>query len=119
MTCNIEGYLHEHGYAIVDKDAMPFLRGLTKIDLIVFDHGANAIAGVSLRRSSASAEDDMAEWTHKDMAYFKRATKRWCEKQKLFVKYRADAIFVRPNGELDHVIGREYTRVKEERREVK
>lgn len=119
MTCDVEGYLHGHGYIIVDKNAMPFLNGITKIDLVVYDHNADAMVGVSIREKRAGRKDELAEWEHKDRAYFRRATKRWCEKQKLFVKYRADAIFVMPNGELDHVIGPEYTRVKKNRQEVK
>lgn len=119
MTCDVEGYLHGHGYVIVDKNVMPFLNGITKIDLIAYDRGADAMVGVSIREKTAGRKDELAEWEHKDRAYFRRATKRWCEKQKLFVKYRADAIFVMPNGELDHVIGPEYTRVKKDRLEVK
>ena len=115
----VAGYLHRMGYTIIDNDTMPFLHGLTKIDCIVFDRNADAIVGVSVRRRAASVENDMAEWEHKDRAYFRRATKRWCEKNKWFAKYRADAIFVMPNGELDHVIGPEYSRVKKDTEESK
>lgn len=119
MICDIEGYLHGHRYLIVDKDAMPFLNGITRIDLVVYDSNADAMVGVSIREKRAGRKDELAEWEHKDRAYFRRATKRWCEKHGLFVKYRADAIFVMPNGELDHVIGPEYTRARKNGQEVK
>jgi len=118
MICDIEGCLHGHGYIIVDRNAMPFLNGITRIDLIVYDHNADAIVGVSIREKKAGRKDELAEWEHKDRAYFRRATKRWCEKNKWYGKYRADAVFVMSNGELDHIVGPEYSRVKKDTREV-
>lgn len=118
MTCNVEEYLHRHRYIIVDRNAMPFLNGITKIDLVVYDQGADAMAGVSIREKRAGRKDELAEWEHKDRAYFRRATKRWCEKNKWYGKYRADAMFLMPNGKIDHVVGPEYSRAKKDTREV-
>ena len=119
MTYDIKGYLHGRRCIIVDKNAMPFLNGITKIDLVIYDQNADAMAGVSIREKRAGRKDELAEWEHKDRAYFRRATKRWCEKNKWYGKYRADAMFLMPNGELDHVIGPEYLRVKKDREEAK
>lgn len=116
MTCDIKGYLQGHRCIVVDKNAMPFLNGITKIDLIVYDPNTNAMVGVSIREKKAGRKDELAEWEHKDRAYFRRATKRWCEKNGWYGKYRADAMFLMPNGEIDHVIGPEYTRVKKDTR---
>lgn len=119
MTCDVEEYLHGHRYIIVDKNAMPFLNGITKIDIIAHDPYAGAMVGISIRKKKAGRKDELAEWEHKDRAYFRRATKRWCEKNGWYGKYRADAMFIMPSGELDHVIGPEYLRVKKYTQEVK
>ena len=114
MIWDVKGYLHGHRYTIVDRNAMPFLNGITKIDLVAYDNNADTMVGVSIREKKAGRKDELAEWEHKDRAYFRRATKRWCEKNKWYGKYRADAMFLMPDGGIDHVIGPEYSRVKKD-----
>ena len=101
----VRGYLHSLGYIIVDCDVMPFLSGITRVPYIAYDKRADAMIGVYIRERSNSRSNDLAEWKHKDKAYFRRATKRWCEKNDWHGKYGVDAIFVNETGVLEHIEG--------------
>lgn len=107
---NIDDYLHELNCIIVDRDAMPFLSGITRVPFIAYDKKDDAMVGIAVRDRTASRSNDVAEWEHKDRAYFRRATKRWCEKHKWHGKYRVDAIFLNATGIVEHIEGEVYER---------
>lgn len=99
-----------HGYEVVDLDAMPFNYGITRIDAILYDIHADAMVAVKVYGDNAQRDNILSEWKHRDEPYYKRAIKRWCEKQRWNGLYRkarrrADMVIVRSDGAIDHVVG--------------
>ena len=111
-----EQYLLKH-YNIVDRGAMPFKHGITTIDFIVYDTAKDTLVAVRLYTVDDSSDNVMAEWTHKDRPYFVRAIKRYAEKYGWRMPVRADLVWVRRGGEIDHVVGD--VKTIKPRREVK
>lgn len=103
-------YMRMRGYEVVDLDAMPFNYGITRIDAILYDRLADAMVAVKVYGDNAQRDNILSEWKHRDEPYYKRAIKRWCEKQKWNGWYRkawrrADMVIVRSDGAIDHVVG--------------
>jgi hypothetical protein len=103
-------YMRNRGYDIVDMDVMPFNYGITRIDIVIYDRLADAMVAVKVYGDNASRDNILSEWKHRDEPYYKRAIKRWCEKQRWNGWYRkawrrADMVIVRSDGAIDHVIG--------------
>ena len=99
-----EQYLLKH-YNIVDRGVMPFRYGITTIDFIVYDKAKDTLVAVRLYSMDDSYADVMAEWAHKDRPYFVRAIKRYAEKRSWRMPVRADLVWVKGNGEINHVVG--------------
>lgn len=103
-------YMRMRGYEVVDLDAMPFNYGITRIDAILYDRLADAMVAVKVYGDNAQRDNILSEWKHRDEPYYKRAIKRWCEKQRWNGWYRkawrrADMVIVRSDGAIDHVVG--------------
>ena len=103
-------YLQRQGYSIIDRGVMPFVYGLTLIDFVAYDKAANCMVAVRVYGMDEARANVMSEWTHKDHPYFVRAVRRYAEKKSWYGKYRADLIWARPNGEIDHLVGQTKTR---------
>ena len=103
-------YLRMRGYDVVDMDVMPFNYGITRIDIVLYDRLADAMVAVKVYGDNARRDNILSEWKHRDESYYKRAIKRWCEKQRWNGWYgkawrRADMVIVRSDGAIDHVLG--------------
>jgi hypothetical protein len=103
-------YMRNRGYDIVAMDVMPFNYGITRIDIVIYDRLADAMVAVKVYGDNASRDNILSEWKHRDEPYYKRAIKRWCEKQRWNGWYRkawrrADMVIVRSDGAIDHVLG--------------
>ena len=105
-------YMRKHGYEIIDLDAMPFNCGITKIDMIVYDRLLHEMVSVKVYSDATVRENIMAEWLYRDRPYYKRATRRWCEKQRWHAMFRVDVVIVRDSGEIDHVISTEKYQIR-------
>lgn len=105
-------YIRKHGYEIIDLDAMPFNYGITKIDMIVYDRLLHEMVSIKVYSDTTVRENIMAEWLYRDRPYYKRATRRWCEKQRWHAMFRADMVIVRDNGEIDHVTSTDKYQIK-------
>lgn len=109
---NTAQYMRKHGYEIVDTDVMPFNYGITKIDMVAYDRLLHEVVFVKVYSDTAIRQNIMAEWLYRDKPYYKRATRRWCEKQRWHAMFRADMVIVRDNGEIDHVTSTEKSQIK-------
>lgn len=98
-------YLRKRGYNMVDRGAMPFKYGITTIDFVMFDKNEDTLVAIRIYSMDDSYENIMSEWRHKDLPYFKRAIRRYGEKNGWRGKTRADLMWVRDNNEILHVIG--------------
>lgn len=106
------GYMRKHGYEVVDLDAMPFNYGITKIDMIVYDSLLHEMVSVKVYSDASVRENIMAEWLFRDKPYYKRAIRRWCEKQRWHAMFRTDMAIVRNGGEIDHVTSTDKYQIK-------
>lgn len=105
-------YMRKHGYEIIDLDAMPFNCGITRIDAVLYDRLADVMVAVKVYGDNTWRDNILSEWKHRDEPYYKRAIKRWCEKQRWHAMFRADMVIVRDNGEIDHVTSTEKNQIR-------
>ena len=111
-TYIVADYFRKHGYEVVDIDAMPFNHGITMVDLIVYDRLKNEMVSVKIYSRTLGRENIMSEWMYRDEPYYRRAIKRWCEKQRWRFTFRNDMVVVEPGGCIDHCVGNKIGKIK-------